>query len=618
MPNNPLTPTAQANGDVLASVVQQIKELQPGLEKQVEIAAILADLQRLKQLVDNFPADASLNQLLEGSNKGIIDEVKQIQSGAALLSDFGKVLVDLYSLQQALAPKIQEWLDKQLATDSDKEQLDALTLQLTIRVRQLLNYRPDVAAILEDLTAIKNLRGGPADATAFHDFHVLQLAFRSVWLHAFDGNLKIAAAQLYEETVRLYDDAGVTVPPFDAIEDVNQLQEFLNTVTAMIGSSGGRARGVTIGSLTGTGGVTIGPPTGVRGGTMAAAPIPPDVISAYPGVTGAWGLLSPDQQSVVQSQANVINSNVTQDEKDAARKTIAGIVQAAEGRVGRLQKLILELGRALSEPYAFDVFAPDSFNYGLMVTYRQKWEPGEYQAGDLVSTIPLAPSETRKYSKTRIVKKTRAEKEVEKSVSSRSLQSSEISRAESEIMQKATTATNFKLTAHGSFNIGIGSIDSTTEFAANQAQESALNKKSFHEATIKAAEEYRLERSLEVDTSSTVETEETSSGEISNPNNEITVTYLFYELQRRYKIHEFLYRVRPVILIAQEVPSPHEIDEAWLIQYQWILSRVLLDDSFRPALNYLTSGLAGDEVSVQILKTYWEAQAKLTQSLAAC
>jgi hypothetical protein len=182
-------------------------------------------------------------------------------------------------------------------------------------------------------------------------------------------------------------------------------------------------------------------------------------------------------------------------------------------------------------------------------------------------------------------------------------------------MQKAVSATNFKMTANGSFNIAIGSINTTTEFATNQEQESAFNKKAFHETTLKAAEEYRLERSLEVDTSTSVDTEETVSGEISNPNNEITVTYLFYELQRRYKIREFLYRARPVILVAQDVPSPDEIDEAWLTEHQWILARVLLDDSLRPALEYLVSGFAGDEVSTEVVKAQWKSQVDLVTKL---
>jgi hypothetical protein len=41
----------------------------------------------------------------------------------------------------------------------------------------------------------------------------------------------------------------------------------------------------------------------------------------------------------------------------------------------------------------------------------------------------------------------------------------------------------------------------------------------------------------------------------------------------------------PVILVAQEFPRPDEIDEDWIIANDWILRRVILDDSFLPALN---------------------------------
>jgi hypothetical protein len=567
---------------LLNSVEEQIRDLQPGLEKQVEIAAVLAELGRLDTAVRAIPVDASINSLISD----LIAKVTDIQSGETRLSAFGKVLGDLYGLQQSLEKKIQELISNATASDADRLKLETLLLNIIVQVRKLLNYRPDVGAIMDDLTAIKKLSGGPADATAFHDFHVLQMAFRSVWLHAFDGHLKSLAAQLYHDTVRLYDYAGITVPPVGAIDDINQLKEFIKTVETGIG----QFKDVS------------GPPT--------------EVLKAFPTLVATWNLLSVEQRFVINLEALVvIDPQSTQAQKDEATKVAAEFFKYPDGPAGRLSKLILEIGRAVNEPYAFDVFAPDSFNYGLMITYRQQWEPGEYQAGDLAATIPLAPGETRKYSKKRIVKKSRAEREIEKSMSSRSLQSSDVSRAEAEIMQKATTATNFKMTAHGSFNIGIGSISSTSEFGVNQEQLSALNKRAFHEATIKAAEEYRLERSMQIDTTSSVETEETVSGEISNPNTEITVTYLFYELQRRFKIHELLYRIRPVILVAQDVPAPHEIDEAWLIQYQWIIARVLLDDSFRPALDYLTSGFAGDEVSVEVIKAHWEELKKTVSKL---
>jgi hypothetical protein len=571
-----------ANKHVLTSVEEQIRELQPGLQKQVEIVTISAELSRLQKIVASFPSDAVFNKDLADVIKKVTDIESGIQSGSASLSDFGEVLVDLYSLQQSLEIKLQEWLDKLQATNSDKEKLESALLAVVIRVRQLLNYRPDVGAIMDDLTAMKNLRGGPADATAFHDFQVLQLAFESVWMHAFDENLKDAAAELYKQAFTLYEDAGLTVPNFDALNDIGDLNSFINEIK------------------------------NVTNALSIVAP-PPLLVGIYfPEAVPVWNLFSDHQRYWIIRYANNVKQGLN---PQAAKADLAYILGHPQGNAARLVKLIFEINKHLSEPYAFDVFAPNSYNFGLMITYRQKWEPGAYQAGDLVATIALAPGETRKFSKKRVVKTSRAEKEIEKSMSSRSLQTSEMSRAETEIMQKVTTATNFKMTAHGSFNIGIGNIDSTAEFTANQEQQSSLNKKAFHEATIKAAEEYRQERSIEVNTTSASETEETSSGEISNPNNEITVTYLFYELQHRFKIHEFLYRVRPVILIAQDVPAPHEIDEAWLIQYQWILSRVLLDDSLRPALDYLTSGFAGDEASIEIIKAHWEAQLSLVQEL---
>src|SRR2546426_4803487 len=150
--------TTNLQTQIVNSVEEQLRELQPGLEKQVEIAVILADLRRLQSVLIPIN-DNSVNLLLEGGQKGIIDEVTKIQAGAEELAEFGKVLVDLYSLQQILEGKIQGWIDGKLATITDRDQLQNMLRAIIISVRQLLNYRPDVGAIMDDLTAIKNLRG---------------------------------------------------------------------------------------------------------------------------------------------------------------------------------------------------------------------------------------------------------------------------------------------------------------------------------------------------------------------------------------------------------------------------------------------------------------------------
>lgn len=479
----------------------------------------------------------------------------------------------------------------------NKEQAATEILDRTIGQIQSLqpatapDARPGIKDISDELEAL-DLKGGPADAIAFHDFHVLQMAFKHVWAQAFDQSIYQNVEALYNEMAKLYDEAGLPDPDFGSIADVQELQGFLANASA----TPVRSRG----------GVMVGPPPSM-GQRAAPVPMSPDLLAAFPEARFVWSYLSEADKAVIQSNAAVVNGSAPAADVRAARQAVVLVIGQAEAKLGRLQKLILEIGMALSEPYAFDIFAPNTYNYGIMLTYRQRWEPLTYQAGDLVATIPLAPGESRKYVRKQVVKKSRAEKAVEKSMRSRSDQTSETGRAETEIMNKTSSSTNFKMMEQASFNIGVASLSASSEFATNQANASATNQKTFHEATIKAAQEYRLERSLEVDTSVTVESEDTVSGEISNPNNEITVTYLFYELQRRYQVSEQIHRARPVILVAQDVPAPHEIDEAWLLAYQWIFARVLLDDSLRPALEYLNSGFAGDEAAIEIIRVHWES-----------
>src|SRR4029453_1155794 len=53
-----------------------------------------------------------------------------------------------------------------------------------------------------------------------------------------------------------------------------------------------------------------------------------------------------------------------------------GTAAKTGGDSSRLGQLLQQLDDLLAaEKYAFDVFAPNSINFGILVTYRQKWEP---------------------------------------------------------------------------------------------------------------------------------------------------------------------------------------------------------------------------------------------------
>jgi hypothetical protein len=302
------------------------------------------------------------------------------------------------------------------------------------------------------------------------------------------------------------------------------------------------------------------------------------------------------------------------------------ILAAAEGyeigetpTVGRLREMLKAVQLRRQSPHRFDVFAPGSYNFGIVLTWRQEWKPLSYQAGKLVATIPLAPGETRKYSKSEKVVTKRSQREIEKSLSSRRFESTETRKAESEIIRKARMSSQFSSASDGSIEVPtpIGKVGSSSqrEFGVESGSDSAATKSGFRDAVKNALSEYKDEHTLEVHSEEDVTTERSESGEISNPNNEIPVTYLFYELQRRYRIRELLHRVTPVVLVAMDVPAPEEINESWLLEHDWILRRVILDDRLIRPLDQLADTFTGDEAGVEVLRKQWETLMSLVSEL---
>ena len=258
----------------------------------------------------------------------------------------------------------------------------------------------------------------------------------------------------------------------------------------------------------------------------------------------------------------------------------------------RLHTLLTRLEKMLAERYAFDVFAKDSVNFGFLATYRQTWGPQGYQVGDLVTTIPLAPKEVRRYTTRVVTKRTRAVRGAGRQPPDPPIRPHR--HLASRRRDRREGSDQLHLRAHRLRNTGRGGLFNQLhpERRRNQqGKQSERVKKEFRESVLKSAEEYKQQHRVEIDTTESTESEETTFHEIQNPNDELTVTYLFYELQRTYRLSERIHKLTPVVLVANDVPAPHEIDDAWLVAHDWILRRCILDDSFRPALSYLTEEL---------------------------
>lgn len=454
----------------------------------------------------------------------------------------------------------------------------------------------------------QNADGSPTDAIAYHDFYNLEIAFEHIWTELFDPRLEGLGKQLYEEWVKTVDptETGAFDDTFLSTVDLQQLLADISTFSDQ---------------------VIFDAPDNVRDHLQS------DITAEQ------WSRLSPSSQATLITMADQVawweellgvsfsgfderaRSNIDRLQQEARNIIVAlppdtdttphEIVRVSP----RLQRLVDQLRQRLREPHKFDTFATNSVNFGVLVTYRQKWQPISYQVGELVSTIPLAPKEVRKYSKKQVVKKNRSEKEMENSTRVRKEESSNTARVDAEIVRKATNKTDFKLATEGSVNFGIGSAETSASFETEAGRESSNTKKDFRESVMKAGFEYKQEHQLQVETQTSTEIEETFSGEISNPNDELTVTYLFYELQRRYEISEKIHRVTPVVLVANEVPSPEEIDEDWLIAHDWILRRVILDDSFLPTLDLLSSSTLSAEITQDVLRANLTRNANLVEEI---
>ena len=419
-------------------------------------------------------------------------------------------------------------------------------------------------AIDGEISAFR-LRSGPADVPAFYDFHSLQIALDYVWQKAIDEGVIESAKELSLQLIEMGGD------PLGALRNsanpARALREELRTVQAALSAPNLNS---------------------VAARIKEESPKDDDDGTGGPGNTAP-----PPPTGGVKPPPN----------KDDERPPSP-------------PELLSQLQGLLKERFAFEIFAPGSVNFGILVSYRQRWAPINYQVGDLIRTITLTPKETRKVNAKRVVKKDRSVKEMEDSLRVRKEESNVTSRDEAEIIAKAEVKTNFSLTAQGSFNIGIAKGDSTTVFGRDAVTNSSDTKKAFREAVIKAAQEFRNERKLEVETKETYEAEVTESAEITNPNDELPVTYLFYELQRRYKISETIHRLSPVVLVAMDVPNPgrREID-ALLLTYGWIIDRVLLDDQFRKPLEYMRTKLVGEESALTALRANVTVMAGVVKEL---
>ena len=413
-----------------------------------------------------------------------------------------------------------------------------------------------------------SLQGGPSQVPAVHDFHELRIAMPDVW-QLRDGQLIETVEGVAEELAA----AGVDIANIVQTADQGELLRALVDTATDYETA---VRTTPVGAVA----RKVDPFQDVRHADSLLRHSNTVAVNDPWGPGGRVDRPSPPPDGDVEDTGS----------DDACDHDDGYLVDAPN--------LLEDLRSYLTGDHPFTVYAADgadrALNFGLLVTWRQRWDPVTYQTGDIVSTMTLAPAETRKIvTKSRHHRK-RHTAEVEKGLRHRRTESADTIRAETEILRTAQATSNFDLSAEGTTNLLVTDGTFTTAGSRNKVDTGNDTRKRFRDAVRKASQEYRDEHSLEVvdDDEMTVESETTA--EIRNPNDELAMTAVLYELSRRYRVHEQLYRARPVVLVAMPVPQPSQITDAWLVRYDWILRRSLLDDSFLSALRYLSASYVGD------------------------
>ncbi len=514
----------------------------------------------------------------------------------------------------------------------DSRVLEQVATQTT--PEQHLSY--GVAKGDSQLSAV--IHAGAADNTAYHDFDEIHIAFEHIWSESVDRSLRPFLMGAYREMVRYQNQVSGNAD-FPDVSDVDDMRELYNEFKALQRALEDAHRPlpeVRAAQLPLPASVRVLAPTlsVAEWSAMSAADRAQllalaeefmqkkdyDAGEAFLGFLTGGGSVAANEGQLSQIRSEA--AQLVQRAREALRQQARDAAPAGRGTRrpvatdgSRLSALMAELDERLAEPYRFDVFAPDSTNYGVMLTYRQAWEPRDYQVGELVSTIPLAPKEVRRYTSKYLVRRNRLQKELDDIQTSSTAEQTDTSRADAEIVRQARNRTSFEQTASATINVGMFQGEFGTRFGVEAEKNSSDTKRNFREAVARAAEEYKRQRRLEIETTDSTESELTAGGEITNPNDEITVTYLFYELQRQYLLSERLHKLTPVVMVARAVPSPDEIDVDWLMAHDWVLRRVLLDDTQVPALNFLTTSIAGDELALESQRDSMQRQIDLVDEL---
>src|SRR6266496_8805 len=240
--------------------------------------------------------------------------------------------------------------------------------------------------------------------------------------------------------------------------------------------------------------------------------------------------------------------------------------------------------------YPFEPLPGDEVVFGLRVVHRQTWQLLGYARGDLVRSSPLGPRESRRVSVKVTSRVTMANSSEQATSFESSTESTKSSKDTSDVVREAADKVNRHVEAEASGGkLNVWNVRVSGGIADETAHSSKDTKTHLNEKMQKTASRMKVDSKVVVSSESEDGFEQTSASELTNPNDEIAVTYLYHRLQQRFWVSAENDAVESVVLVPEPLPDWDAIDEQWVRDHGEILAGALLDPSYAPTLELLRS-----------------------------
>jgi hypothetical protein len=241
-------------------------------------------------------------------------------------------------------------------------------------------------------------------------------------------------------------------------------------------------------------------------------------------------------------------------------------------------------GAGGSDGLDFEPIPIDEALFGLRVIHRQTWHLLGYARGELVKTVPLGPREVQRVS-IRIMRRRKYTRNSEEATSyETSQESGQTTKDTSEVVSEASDKLNKSLSADVSGGYGPFFQARISGSISNEVSQSSKETNSrLNEVMQKTASRMKRDTKLTVSTEREESYQEERSSELTNPNDEVAVTYLYHRLQQRHWVSTEIGEVQSVVFVPE--PLPPVIDEDWVRLNADTIREALLDPDFAQVIS---------------------------------